>query len=861
MALSLCLLGACLARADSQPGTVVAWGTCWNGTTYLPATANVAAGLTNVVAIAGGDGHSLALQSSRTVVAWGNNSHGQTNVPAGLSNVVAIAAGSDHSLALQSNGIVVAWGYNYYGQSTVPAGLTNAKAIAAGGGQSLAVRSDGTVTAWGYNNSGQANVPSGLTNVVSVAGGQYHSLALRSDGTVVAWGGNYNGQTNVPSGLTNVAAIAAGADYSLALRSNGTVAVWGDYFNGSVYTAMAVPAGLSNVVAIAGGADHALALQSNGTVVSWGMYFNGLIYVPMTTPAGLSNVVSIAGGYYHSLAISLGAGPTIVSPLPVGVLLTPGSATNLSVVVSSASPFGCQWSSNGVPIAGATRTSLLISNFAAASAGSYSVRVTNQGGYATAATLVRLVNSPIVLVDGVDVGGGTVSRVDSSVLVSMSSTFGSSADIYYTLDGSLPDFYNSALYSTPFTLTNSATLRAIAYNSAYSDWAETAPIYLQILPTYPLTKSTPGGGIISVSPAAYTNGNRYVSGTAITLTATPSNGWSFIRWIGDVASTNANPTTALMDQSRTVQAIFGTSLNLFTNGNGQILMDPAGGPYPYGSNVQLTARPGTNCYFFGWAGAATGFKNPLSIQATNASGITARFVPLNANQVSLTVLPSGNGTVAVSPLKNVYTNGETVTLTASPGAGNVFTGWSGDASDTANPLSLVLQSNKLVYAHFAPGTLNPPVITQPPGSRTLSDGKSTTLSFTFTGDNPLFYQWRFNGSPISGATNPTLSLGCFSASQAGLYSVVVSNPAGVATSLPASVALFDLEMASSATQTFPLLVLYGAVGTRYRLESCADLVPTNWVPLDTVTLEGNILYYLDGPITNQTRGFYRALPQ
>ncbi len=45
-------------------------------------------------------GPPLAGQLASEVVAWGNNEHGQTDVPGGLSNVVAIAAGSTHSLAL-----------------------------------------------------------------------------------------------------------------------------------------------------------------------------------------------------------------------------------------------------------------------------------------------------------------------------------------------------------------------------------------------------------------------------------------------------------------------------------------------------------------------------------------------------------------------------------------------------------------------------------------------------------------------------------------------------------------------------------------------------------------------------------------
>ena len=65
------------------------------------------------------------------MVAWGYNNSGQTTVPPGLSNVVAIAAGGYHSLALQADGTVVAWGYNGYGQTNVPPGLSNVVAIAA----------------------------------------------------------------------------------------------------------------------------------------------------------------------------------------------------------------------------------------------------------------------------------------------------------------------------------------------------------------------------------------------------------------------------------------------------------------------------------------------------------------------------------------------------------------------------------------------------------------------------------------------------------------------------------------------------------------------------------------------------------
>ena len=96
----------------------------------------------------------LVAAPSSPVIAWGNNSEGQTRVPS-LENVIAVAAGAEHSLALTSAGTVVAWGSNAAEQTTVPtAALSGITAIAAGWNHSLALKSDGTVLAWGLNTGG-----------------------------------------------------------------------------------------------------------------------------------------------------------------------------------------------------------------------------------------------------------------------------------------------------------------------------------------------------------------------------------------------------------------------------------------------------------------------------------------------------------------------------------------------------------------------------------------------------------------------------------------------------------------------------------------------------------------------------------
>lgn len=287
--------GSATLNITIRVATVAAWGFNDFGETVLPS------GLDGVVAVAPGEGYSLALKADGKVIGWGARSI----IPAGLGNVVAIAAGYSHSLALRSDGTVAAWGGNSYGQSDVPAGMGGVVAIAAGHTHSLVLKENGTVAMWGGN--GQFSVPTGLGGIIAVAAGELHLLALKSDGSVVAWGDNTYGQTSTPAGLGGVVAIAAGSYHSLALRANGTVVSWGAPTSGSV------PAGLGGVVAIDAGGGSSVALKEDGTVVTWGENVGGR----PTIPPGLRNVVAVSTGYSHSLALmgsSSGTPFALVSP-------------------------------------------------------------------------------------------------------------------------------------------------------------------------------------------------------------------------------------------------------------------------------------------------------------------------------------------------------------------------------------------------------------------------------------------------------------------------------------------------------------------------------------------------------------------
>ena len=112
-----------------------------------------------------------AVQEAGTPVGWGWNNFGQSNPPSGLyMDVVDVAGGFSHSLALKSDGTVVAWG----SQTNVPSNLTDVVDVEAGSSQNLALKSDDTVVGWGSHTT----VHSNLTAVVAVCAGYQHSLPL-----------------------------------------------------------------------------------------------------------------------------------------------------------------------------------------------------------------------------------------------------------------------------------------------------------------------------------------------------------------------------------------------------------------------------------------------------------------------------------------------------------------------------------------------------------------------------------------------------------------------------------------------------------------------------------------------------------
>ena len=93
-------------------------------------------------------------------------------------------------------------------------------------------------------------------------------------------------------------------------------------------------------------------------------------------------------------------------------------------------------------------------------------------------------------------------------------------------------------------------------------------------------------------------------------------------------------------------------------------------------------------------------------------------------------------------------------------------------------------------------TLNkdvPPIITQQPRNLVVAAGDSAVFSITANAAPPLSYYWLFNQMKLSGLTNTSLILTNVQPAQAGMYAVVVSNPAGSVTSSIAVLTVVSLD--------------------------------------------------------------------
>jgi len=214
-----------------------------------------------------------------------------------------------------------------------------------------------------------------------------------------------------------------------------------------------------------------------------------------------------------------------------------------------------------------------------------------------------------------------------------------------------------------------------------------------------LSLGVDGSGSIQPAAGAY----QYNEGDVVTVKAVPNQGWQFDGWRGGVTNPDLTTTTVIVSSSKTVTAEFTPivhNLSLGVDGSGST--KPVAGTHQYreGDVVTVIAITGEGWRFDGWSGDVTDSKSAVTtVTVSSNKTVTANFSPI-VHTISLGVDGSGSVQPAAGP--HDYDEGDVVTITAIPGEGWRFDGWSGDVTDSESAVTTVtVSSNKTVTAHFS----------------------------------------------------------------------------------------------------------------------------------------------------------------
>ena len=247
--------------------------------------------------------------------------------------------------------------------------------------------------------------------------------------------------------------------------------------------------------------------------------------------------------------------------------------------------------------------------------------------------------------------------------------------------------------------------------------------------TLGVVRAGAGSGTVTSVPAGINCGtscsSSYGTGVQVTLTATPARGSVFAGWSGAgcsgtgtcvVNAAGSTIVTATFTASSSTSFMLG--VNLAGTGAGSVTSSPGGisclgdcsEPYLSGSVVVLSATAAAGSVFTGWSGAGCSGTGTCAVTVNGVTTVTASFNPATVTLASVKE-GTGSGTVTSSPggidcggdCSQSYATGTRITLTATPAAGSIFTGWAGGGCAGTGPCVVILAADTTVTAGFAAG--------------------------------------------------------------------------------------------------------------------------------------------------------------
>jgi hypothetical protein len=210
--------------------------------------------------------------------------------------------------------------------------------------------------------------------------------------------------------------------------------------------------------------------------------------------------------------------------------------------------------------------------------------------------------------------------------------------------------------------------------------------------------------------------------------------------------------------------------------------------------------------------------------------------------------------------------------------GEIFTNWSaasgnteyfkaGDYNQTGDTCHC--STDGALVAFYSLTRYHAPSITNQPASLALNAGSNATFNISASGNGTLGYQWWFNATNmLTGATNASLTVTNAQITNAGNYTVVVtdgtssfsavtSSIAALIIIVPAQPVISNLNM--SANQSVLTLTGTGATNQPYVLLTATNLTPpVTWTPLVTNNANSaGVISFTDTQVTNYNQRFYR----